>query len=209
MSMKLLGGIAIVIAALAVLTVSILQEDDDEAPSVETDGAFVTEMVAHHESAIEMAEVAVVQAEHPEVRSLARSIIASQSDEIETFESIHERLFGEPIGEVDHGTMGLDEAGMGMDGSMSALERAKPFDREFIDMMIPHHQGAIEMARIELERGMDDEARAVAQDIIDAQSAEIEDMNAWRMEWYGEESPAGGVPESDSEAAPSHESMGH
>ena len=207
MPLKVLGGVAVVAIAVIVLTMSIVKEGDEETASVETDGAFVTEMVAHHESAIEMAEIAEQQAEHPEVESLARSIIDSQTEEIETLESIHERLFDEPIEDGDHGTLGLDEEAMGMHGSMAELEDAKPFDREFIDMMIPHHQGAIEMARIEIERGTDDETKRVAQEIIEAQSAEIEEMNTWRSKWYGEPSPAGGVP--DSESAPSHESMGH
>jgi len=193
MSKKLLGGVIAVVIALIVVGSLVLSGGED-ANATETDGAFVTEMVPHHESAIEMAEIAIERAEHPEIEALAMSITASQGDEITELEAIHKRLFDAPVGEVDHGTLGLAEHEMGMSADLSSLESAKPFDRAFIDMMVPHHQGAILMARVELEKGSDDEAQALAEQIIEAQTTEIEEMNEWRTEWYGEPSPAGGVP---------------
>ena len=62
-------------------------------------------------------------------------------------------------------------------------------------MMIPHHQGAIRMAHAELADGENAKARELAQAIVDAQTKEIDDMNMWRADWYGELSPTGGVPE--------------
>jgi uncharacterized protein (DUF305 family) len=183
--------------------------DDDETSAQEhTDGAFIAQMVPHHEGAIEMAEIAAEQGEHAEITDLADNIIASQGAEIDQLETAHERLFDAPLGEVDHGSLGLSEADSGMAHDASALEGAEPFDQEFIDMMIPHHQGAIRMARVELESGEDEELKDLAQEIIDAQSAEIEEMNAWREEWYGAPSPAGGIPVEDGDA-PGHESMDH
>jgi len=189
---KILGGVAVVL--VAVFAVILVGGDDDEAAATETDGAFVAEMVPHHESAIEMAEIAIDRAQHPETEALARSIVASQGDEIALMESIHQRLFDEPLSAADHGTLGLAEHEMGMMSDVGTLQTAKPFDRAFIDMMIPHHQGAILMARVELEQGSDAETMELAQAIIDAQASEIEEMNEWRTDWYGEPSPAGGVP---------------
>jgi len=205
---KTIGIAGLLVLALAVGLLALLG-GDDETKATETDGAFVAEMVPHHESAIEMAEVALKRAEHPEIRDLAQNIIATQPDEIGTLEMIHQRLFGEPVGAGDHGTLGLPPDQMGMEMDAATLATADPFDREFIDMMIPHHQGAIRMAYVELENGGDDEAMALAETIIDAQAAEIEDMNAWRADWYGAPSPAGGVPDVGDTAAPSHEEMGH
>ena len=209
MSTKLLGGIVALVVALIIVGVSVVGGAEDGSASEKTDGAFLSEMVPHHQSAIDMAEVALKQAEHPEIETLANSIIASQSDEISTLESIHQRLFGGAIGEKDHGSLGLPDHATGMDMDLATLKSAKPFDREFIDMMIPHHQSAIAMARVELERGSDDEAQALAEQIIEAQTQEIEDMNAWRAEWYGKPSPAGGVPPAEEGSTPSHEAMGH
>jgi uncharacterized protein (DUF305 family) len=52
-------------------------------------------------------------------------------------------------------------------------------DRDFAAGMVPHHQGAIDMARVELEHGTDPEMRRLAQDVIDSQAKEITFMKAW------------------------------
>ena len=76
----------------------------------------------------------------------------------------------------------------------SATKAAESFDVQFVDMMVPHHQGAIRMARVELARGKNPKLKALAQSIIASQSREITQMNSWRRGWYGAASPAGGIP---------------
>lgn len=203
--------VATLLAMLIVAPVVVGCGSDDEdkgAAAIETDGAFLVEMTTHHEAAIEMAELAQEKAEHVEVRDLANEIVESQSEEIELMKQIHARLFEGSFEEADHGSLGLADHETGMDGAATQLENAQPFDRAFIDSMIPHHQGAILMARTVLESGSDPEVAMLANEIIEAQSREIEEMNSWREEWYGEPSPAGGVPEEEDGAAP-HEEMGH
>ena len=53
-------------------------------------------------------------------------------------------------------------------------------DRDFVDMMLPHHQGAVDMAKVELRYGTDPVLRKMAADIVTAQEAEIAEMNAWK-----------------------------
>lgn len=183
--------------------------DHDSSSGQDTDGAFVSQMVPHHESAIEMAEIAKTNGEHPEVIQLADNIVKTQGAEIATLNAIHDRLFDGSMDMQEHGDLGMDESMMGMDMDIDSLRTAKPFDREFIDQMIPHHQGAIRMARVELEDGEDQEAKDLATEIIDAQTAEIEQMNRWRKQWYGAVSPAGGVPSTDEIAPDAMEGMEH
>jgi uncharacterized protein (DUF305 family) len=166
-----------------------------------TDKAFVSEMPMHHEMAIEMAKMALMDAEHGQIKSTARAIVKAQSEEIAQLKKIAKGLGVKPVTASDHMAMmeGLDTLGLtmkqaGMDMEMGSLDGAKPFDREFIDMMIPHHQGAIRMARVELKRGVDEQLRSIARGIVRAQAKEIREMNTWRTEWYGSPSPAGGVP---------------
>ena len=74
-------------------------------------------------------------------------------------------------------------SGMQHDGS--ADKTAASFDQQFIDMMVPHHQGAIEMARIALARGEHAELKALAEGIIHSQDGEIATMKGWRQAWFG------------------------
>ena len=182
--------------------------DDGDAVSSEMDGAFLSEMAMHHEAAIGMAEIARDQAQHPQVRDLADGIVAAQGHEIRQMETMHEEMFGGPMHTADHGSLGMDAHEMGMDMQPADLDGARPFDRAFIDAMVPHPHGAIRMARVELAEGGDPDVRELARSIIDAQSSEIARMNAWRERWYGAPSPAGGVPAEDG-TMPSHDSMGH
>jgi uncharacterized protein (DUF305 family) len=66
---------------------------------------------------------------------------------------------------------------------MAAMDQTQPTgdaDKDFVLMMMPHHQGAIDMAKVELQYGKDEKLRAMAQDIIQAQEAEIAEMKAWQ-----------------------------
>lgn len=157
-----------------------------------TDLAFATEMSRHHEMAIDMAEMAEDEASHQEIKTLAADIITAQKQEIAQLDDAKQRITDSGVTAVD---LGLSDEQSGMSMDMHELEGAKPFDRMFIDMMIPHHQGAIRMAQVELAKGGDPELKQIAQQIIDAQSKEIDQMNMWREEWYGAKSPAGGAPD--------------
>lgn len=156
-----------------------------------TDRAFVGDMIPHHRSAVDMAEIARQRGEHPEIRTLAGEIIAGQSEEIEEMNRVGDALEAQG---VEPGKLGVPMHMMGMDMDVATLRTAQPFDRAFIDMMIPHHQGAIRMARAELDEGASGELETLAEEIVSAQAKEIERMNEWRTRWYGAPSPAGGVP---------------
>jgi uncharacterized protein (DUF305 family) len=158
------------------------------------DRAFVAEMVPHHEGAVAMAKIAQERAQRPEIKQLTAAIIKTQNAEIETLNGLAARL--EEAG-IEQGELGVPEDEMGMSHDPSMLGTARPFDREFIDMMIPHHQGAIRMARVEIAKGDNPDAKRLAEAIVQAQTKEIDEMNMWRVDWYGALSPAGGVPSED------------
>lgn len=186
--------VAALLTVLGALAVSGCGSDDEASTSSAGSGvdlAFVQEMVPHHNSAVAMATTAQTRSDRSEIKELADSIIKSQNTEIAQMKAISKRLLADG---VKVGDLGVPEHMMGMSGDEMALETAEPFDREFIDMMVPHHQGAIAMARVVLEKGQDSEVKDLAQEIIDAQSREIGEMNTWREKWYGAASPAGGVP---------------
>lgn len=191
---KVLAFASVAIVAVLAVVLVVNSIGNDSSSGTEIDGAFVSEMVPHHETAIEMAKLAQTDAQHPEIVNLANNIVSSQGDEIGQMDQINRRLYGSATNGQDHGDLGMDASMMGMNMDMGELKSAKPFDREFIDQMIPHHQGAIRMARVEISDGADPETKDLATKIVAAQSAEIDQMNRWRTEWYGSPSPAGGVP---------------
>ena len=205
--------IALLLAASATGGVVACGSEDDDAPAgaSATEDAFLKGMIPHHESAVEMAEIARERGEHREVKRFAAAIIAAQTSEITQMERIYDRLEGEEIvpDPAAHVALGLSQGDAGMhEGGAVMLEAARnDFDRAFIDEMVAHHQGAIRQARIVLAESDDAELRQLASEIVSAQSREIEQMNGWRERWYGSESPAGGVP-SEKEALPPTEDGG-
>ena len=160
-----------------------------------------------------MAKAALERSQHSQTRTLANNIVSTQTAEISQLQGIGKEI-GAESGKGGHDGGGGHEATMGhsnankgalsvlglsaqqagMEHDTQMLSRAKPFDRAFIDMMVPHHQGAIRMARVELARGKNPKLKALAQSIIASQSREITQMNSWRRGWYGAASPAGGIP---------------
>jgi uncharacterized protein (DUF305 family) len=142
----------------------------------DADIAFATGMIPHHQQAVEMAELATERTITPEIKSLAARIQAAQQPEIDQM-TAWLKAWGAPLpagGHAGHGAM----PGMMTDEQMNQLRQAagSEFERQFIVMMIEHHQGAVEMARTELNSGQNAEAKALAQRIIEDQQAEITKM---------------------------------
>ncbi|PYF97300.1 Uncharacterized conserved protein, DUF305 family [Georgenia satyanarayanai] len=147
----------------------------------DADTMFAQMMIVHHEGAIEMADLAVEKADSEEVRSLAERISAAQGPEIEKMTSWLE-AWGEetsPMGGMegmDHGDMDME--GMSQEEAMADLESLSgaEFDQRFLELMIAHHRGAVDMAQEELDGGENPQALELAQKIIDDQQAEITEM---------------------------------
>jgi uncharacterized protein (DUF305 family) len=149
-----------------------------------SDKAFIDAMVPHHQGAIAMAQVALENAEHEEIKELSRNIVSTQQSEIEELKSIKKEEFG--TSEVPMEMSSEEMRGMGMMTDPQALADENPFDEAFIEAMIPHHQSAIEMARVAKKRSENPRIKELAQNIVSAQKREIEQMRGWRERWYQE-----------------------
>ena len=142
------------------------------------DVKFATEMIQHHRQALEMSKLAESRAVTPEVKALAAKISKAQEPEIATM-SAWLTAWGQPVpsaGGMDHGAGSMP--GMMTDQEMQQLTQASgtEFDKMFLEMMIKHHQGAVEMAKTQQAQGTDAAAKKLAGEIITAQNAEISEM---------------------------------
>ncbi|WP_308116854.1 DUF305 domain-containing protein [Pseudonocardia sp. WMMC193] len=156
------------------------------------DTAFVQGMIPHHTQAVRMSEMAAQQAGNDQVKQLATRIQQAQGPEIQQLRGFL-AAWGEPetasagAGGMDHSGMGHGAGAMpmpeGMGGMMTDQQMQQlgqatgtSFDRMFLQMMVEHHNGAIQMAKTELADGQNPDAKALAQKIIEAQQAEITEM---------------------------------
>jgi uncharacterized protein (DUF305 family) len=149
-----------------------------------SDERFIDAMVPHHRGAVEMAEVALENAEHREIRRLSEEIVSAQEAEIEELKQIKKEEFGTSRVPMDMGPGQME--GMGMTADPRALADEEPFDEAFIEAMIPHHRSAIQMANVALERSDNPRIEELAGEIVRAQEREISQMQTWRNEWYPE-----------------------
>jgi uncharacterized protein (DUF305 family) len=150
----------------------------------DADVTFAQSMIPHHQQAVQMAAMAGGRASSADVKDLAAKIKAAQQPEIDT---MNEWLtaWGKPTA-MPGMSQGADMPGMGhgaMPGMMSGADLTKlmdangeDFDKQFLTMMIAHHQGAITMAKDETANGSNTDAKTLAEKIITDQQAEITTM---------------------------------
>lgn len=143
------------------------------------DQAFIDAMVPHHEAAIEMARAAKEAGlSQPDLVKVADDILANQQQEIDQMKAWRDEWFGSS--EIDPNgaaRLGLSESGMGMQHDADALLDSGDVNTDFAQMMVTHHQGAIEMAKLAADKAEHDELKDLAEAIISAQEREIEIMS--------------------------------
>lgn len=194
---SLLVAIVLAVAAFTLTACGSNNDDDshgdmpgmgNSGPMSSTDGmmsnfndadvTFATDMITHHRQAVQMAQLAATRAESPEVKDLAARIEAAQAPEIQTMSgwlkdwghSVPEDMEGMDMSGSMPGMMSMQDMTM-----LQGLSGAK-FDQKFLQMMIAHHQGAIEMARTEQSDGENSDTKALAAQIQQAQTSEITEM---------------------------------
>lgn len=164
---------------------------EDEAMMGEFDQMYIDMMVPHHQSATEMAQIAVEQAENAELKQMAQQMIDSQQAEIDQMRQWREQWYGSsetpPMTQAPmmSGMEGMGEEVQVMDMTMDIEELRNappPIDLAFIEKMIPHHQTAIDASQMALEQAIHPELKEMAQKVIEDQQREIDDMTRIREE---------------------------
>jgi uncharacterized protein (DUF305 family) len=151
----------------------------------EVDKSFIEMMIPHHQSATEMAQMALNRAKSPEVKKLAQSIISDQTREIKQMQGWYKQWYGTevPMSGMNMGN-NMDEAmkismqqqEMMDEEMMAALQNAPNFDQEFLRQMTRHHRMASHLAGMVGNNARHPEIRNLAQSIAKSQSTEIAQM---------------------------------
>ncbi|MBA4183229.1 MAG: DUF305 domain-containing protein [Acidobacteria bacterium] len=148
---------------------------------------FIDTMTHHHQGAVEMAKMALTKSNNEEVKKFAQKIIDDQNKEINQMKDWREKWFaGKPAAMNMEMPGMMDSMKMMMSGDeMKKMEamNGKDFDVHFLDMMSPHHAGAITMSKAALQKAEHPEIKTLAQNIIKAQETEIKQMAAWKAKW--------------------------
>lgn len=195
---------AVALVALVALVAAGCGGGDDSKSSGDvrangTDAAFVEAMIPHHEQAVDAADLALSRGKHRQLEGLAQEIIQTQSVELATLRTVRDVLEGAGVEPDD---LGLSEEEMGMGHDPAELRDAQDFDCAFLEMMIPHHEGAIRVARMELRSGIHAELRQMSVNIVDTQGYEIRQMRRYQRRWCG--APASGSGAGHSQGAQEH-----
>lgn len=188
----ILAGVAVTAAsvALAGCTINIgvpekssrqnhmMSDEQNSAGFSGQDLMFAEMMIPHHEQAVEMSTLAETRSTNPEVLALAKQIKDAQQPEIEQMQGWLDAS-AKPSGEMDMGHMNHGMGGMLTPEQMDALKNASgaAFDNLYLEGMIEHHQGAIQMAHM-IQDSANPEARALGDAIVKTQTAEIAQMRS-------------------------------
>ena len=154
---------------------------------------FVDAMIPHHQGAVEMAQEVLSKSQRPEMKKLAQDIIAAQNREINQMKQWRKAWYpkadSKPM--AWHAQMGHMMAmspeqiqAMMMKGDLGAAD--DQFDLRFLNAMIPHHEGALVMAKDVLSKSKRPEMKKLAQEILTSQEKEIDQMKQWRKAWYNQ-----------------------
>ncbi len=151
---------------------------------------FIDGMIPHHEGALVMANEVLKKSTKPELKTLATAILKTQTTEINQLKQWRQAWYpkapAQPVawhaqmGHMMPMTTGQISA-MRMDMDLGAADGG--FDQRFLAAMIPHHEGAIVMAKDLLAKSKRPEMKKLAQDILTSQQAEIDQMKGWQKAW--------------------------
>jgi len=157
-------------------------KSDPNAASAPYDLQFIDTMIHHHQGAVEMAKMIDGKTNNADIIKFGKQIVADQEKEIGQMKDWREKWFKGAPRAMNMEMPGMMDS-MKMDMSKLSNSKDKAFDLAFIEMMTPHHAGAVSMAKEALSKSEKPEIKTLAGNIIKAQEAEIKMMNEWKEKW--------------------------
>ncbi len=141
---------------------------------------FASMMKMHHEGAIEMARLELIDGNDAQIKDIAQAIIDAQTAEIAF---LNTWLTNNPTAmEMDMEFMEkMEKMNSEMDRQADIQIITGDVDEDFVTLMIIHHQSAMDMASAYLYHGNDNDLKNLARDIVSAQQSEIEELQNWLL----------------------------
>ncbi len=139
---------------------------------------FVQGMIPHHQGAIDMAKVVLQYGKDPEIKRLAEGVVKAQEGEISAMNEWLAKTDKAILPQSPESAKANDQAMATMMKNMTGKYTGNA-DVDFVKGMIPHHQGAIDMAKVALQYAKDPTLLKLATEIVAAQEGEIGFMNEW------------------------------
>lgn len=153
-----------------------------DAANAPYDLQFIDTMIAHHQGAVEMAKMIGGKTQNAEMLKFAAQIIADQEKEINQMKTWRDEWFKDKPSALNMEMTGMADS-MKMDMPKLTNSKDRDFDLAFVEMMIPHHVGAVLMSKEALQKSEKTEIKTLAEQIIKAQEAEIKMMENWKIDW--------------------------
>lgn len=150
---------------------------------------FIDSMIHHHEGAVQISNMVIGKTSRPELKAFAQKIIDDQTKEIARMKQWREMWFAGKPNALNMELPGMIGGTRIMTSEhMKGMDEMEPehFDDHFINMMIAHHEGAVTMAKDALSKAEHPEIKALGEQIVKAQEAEIRQMKAWKAKWMDE-----------------------
>jgi uncharacterized protein (DUF305 family) len=205
------GLIGLMVLALALIGVPVAMyaaagDPDSDSP----EAGFLRDMMPHHTQAVEMSLIIRDRTDDEQLRFLATDITLSQQNQIGMMQGwlqmwdLSPNLDGPAMAWMDHPIEGR-MPGMAVPEDIERL-RTLPVDEAevlYLQLMIPHHRSAVDMADAYLQRGDQEDVSAFAENIVRVQDLEIETMNAMLEQRGAGSTPA--TPGASPVATPAHE----
>jgi uncharacterized protein (DUF305 family) len=160
-------------------------QSDPNAASAPFDLQFLDTMVHHHEGAVDMAETILRRSENEDLKRFAQKIVDDQKREITQMKVWREDWFPGAPPSKNMGMPGMQDSMKMMDEGVKKMETATgtELDALFLDLMIPHHEGAVVMSKEALLKSQRAEIKTLAETIVREQNAEIKQMSDWKAQW--------------------------
>jgi len=158
---------------------TMMQKMDDVPKATSPESDFILQMIPHHEGAIDMANYEIKHGKNFDMVQLAKSILAEQASDVQQMKLYLKQV---PVNNKqipEAYQQAMEQTMVAMMDAMPAAEELKNTDQAFAKVMIPHHQAAVDMAKVVLKFSTNQQTSAFAKQLISAEQVEIEQMSSF------------------------------